>query len=235
MNHYVSLSLNNRKSSVHLHALYSPRTALGRFTPGRDQLVICGRYVTEVELSKAYVRCLLNHFPLSTQYRYRLTTLLAGAQGLFAYPVHESCSFLYLVCDGFCNAFNKLLCWNGPQEFNQFLRIVCWTPECFSESESSSASRWCSVEGPWVKCAATLSDSTTEQPCTWSRDNINTHLTSSNLLVKLNCYISMYSVHTIFNAFGTDFGASARIGPWPPLWGVSNLIRHMVGLLWTRD
>jgi hypothetical protein len=34
MNHYVSLSLTNRKSSVHLHALNSPRTALTR----RDQL-----------------------------------------------------------------------------------------------------------------------------------------------------------------------------------------------------
>jgi hypothetical protein len=40
MNHYVSLSLTNRKSSVHLHALYSPRTALRAFTPRRDQLVI---------------------------------------------------------------------------------------------------------------------------------------------------------------------------------------------------
>jgi hypothetical protein len=32
----VSLSLTNRKSSVHLHTLYSPR---------RDQLVICGQYL----------------------------------------------------------------------------------------------------------------------------------------------------------------------------------------------
>jgi hypothetical protein len=31
MNHYVSLPLTNRKSSVHLHALYSPRTALRTF------------------------------------------------------------------------------------------------------------------------------------------------------------------------------------------------------------
>jgi hypothetical protein len=44
INHYVSLSLTNRKSSVHLHALYSPRTALGAFTPRRDQLMICGQY-----------------------------------------------------------------------------------------------------------------------------------------------------------------------------------------------
>jgi hypothetical protein len=41
MNHYVSLSLTNMKSSVHLHALYSPRTALRTFTPRRDQLVMC--------------------------------------------------------------------------------------------------------------------------------------------------------------------------------------------------
>jgi hypothetical protein len=40
MNH-VSLSLTNRKYSVHLHALYSPRTALR--TTRRDQLVICGQ------------------------------------------------------------------------------------------------------------------------------------------------------------------------------------------------
>jgi hypothetical protein len=43
MNHYVSLSLTNRKSSVHLHSLYSPRTALRTFTLRRDQLVICGQ------------------------------------------------------------------------------------------------------------------------------------------------------------------------------------------------
>jgi hypothetical protein len=42
MNHCVSLSLTNRKSSVHLHALYSPHTALRTLSPRRDQLVICG-------------------------------------------------------------------------------------------------------------------------------------------------------------------------------------------------
>jgi hypothetical protein len=45
MNHYVFLSLTNRKSSVHLLALYTPRTALRTVTPCRDQLVICGQYV----------------------------------------------------------------------------------------------------------------------------------------------------------------------------------------------
>jgi hypothetical protein len=44
MNHHVSLSLTNRKSSVRLHVLYSPRTAQRTFTPRRDQLVICGLY-----------------------------------------------------------------------------------------------------------------------------------------------------------------------------------------------
>jgi hypothetical protein len=44
MNHYVSLSLTNRASFVHLYALYSPRTALRRFTSCRGQLVICGQY-----------------------------------------------------------------------------------------------------------------------------------------------------------------------------------------------
>jgi hypothetical protein len=43
MNHYVSLSLTNRKYSVHLHALYT-RTALRTFTLRRDQLLICGQY-----------------------------------------------------------------------------------------------------------------------------------------------------------------------------------------------
>jgi hypothetical protein len=33
------------KSSVHLHAFNSPRTALMTFTPRRDQLVICGQCV----------------------------------------------------------------------------------------------------------------------------------------------------------------------------------------------
>jgi hypothetical protein len=45
MNHYVSLSLTNRKSSVHLCALYSQRTGLRTFTPRRDQFMICGQYV----------------------------------------------------------------------------------------------------------------------------------------------------------------------------------------------
>jgi hypothetical protein len=44
MNHYVSLSLTNRKSCVHLHALNSSRTALRTFTPRRDQLTVCGEY-----------------------------------------------------------------------------------------------------------------------------------------------------------------------------------------------
>jgi len=39
---------------------------------------------------RAYVWDLLNHFPLSTWYRYRFTTLLAGAQGLLAHPVYFS-------------------------------------------------------------------------------------------------------------------------------------------------
>jgi hypothetical protein len=43
INHYVSLPLTNSKSSVHLHALYSPHTALRTFTPRRDQLVISGQ------------------------------------------------------------------------------------------------------------------------------------------------------------------------------------------------
>jgi hypothetical protein len=45
MNHYISLSLTNRKTSFHLHALYSPRTALRTFTPRTDQLVICRHYL----------------------------------------------------------------------------------------------------------------------------------------------------------------------------------------------
>jgi hypothetical protein len=45
MNHYVTLALTNRKSSVHLHAVYSPRTALRTFTPRRDHLVVCLLYV----------------------------------------------------------------------------------------------------------------------------------------------------------------------------------------------
>jgi hypothetical protein len=36
---------------------------------------------------KACVWDFLNYFPLPTQYRYRFTTLLAGAQGLFVHPV----------------------------------------------------------------------------------------------------------------------------------------------------
>jgi hypothetical protein len=36
MNHYASLSLINRKYSVHLHALYSPATALRTFAPQRS-------------------------------------------------------------------------------------------------------------------------------------------------------------------------------------------------------
>jgi hypothetical protein len=37
INHYVSLSLTNMKSSVHLHALYSHRTTLRTFTARRSR------------------------------------------------------------------------------------------------------------------------------------------------------------------------------------------------------
>jgi hypothetical protein len=47
MNQYVSLSLTSRKSSFHLHALYSPRAAVRTFTPRRDLLVICGQYLSD--------------------------------------------------------------------------------------------------------------------------------------------------------------------------------------------
>jgi hypothetical protein len=50
VNHHVSLSLTNRKCSVQLHALYSPRIALRTFTPRRDQLVIYGQYCTHHNL-----------------------------------------------------------------------------------------------------------------------------------------------------------------------------------------
>jgi hypothetical protein len=58
MNHYVSLSLTSRKSSVHLHTLYSPHTALRTFTSRRDQLVICGQYVATVVLERPKQRCM---------------------------------------------------------------------------------------------------------------------------------------------------------------------------------
>jgi hypothetical protein len=51
MNHCVSLSLTNRKTSVHLHAFNSSRTALRTFTSRGDQLVICGQYVTHAGVS----------------------------------------------------------------------------------------------------------------------------------------------------------------------------------------
>jgi hypothetical protein len=51
INHCVSLSLTNRKFFVHLHALYSPRTALRTFTPRRDELMICGQYATPQALT----------------------------------------------------------------------------------------------------------------------------------------------------------------------------------------
>jgi hypothetical protein len=47
MNHYVTLALTNMKSSVHLHALYSPRTALRIFTPRRDHLMVCLLYAVQ--------------------------------------------------------------------------------------------------------------------------------------------------------------------------------------------
>jgi hypothetical protein len=44
MNRYVSLSLINRKSSVHLYALNYPRTVLRTFTLRWDQPSIYGQY-----------------------------------------------------------------------------------------------------------------------------------------------------------------------------------------------
>jgi hypothetical protein len=57
MNHYVTLELTNRKSSVHLHvhlhALYSPRTAL-RMTPLRDHLMVCLLYLRLLQPLEQY-------------------------------------------------------------------------------------------------------------------------------------------------------------------------------------
>jgi hypothetical protein len=67
MNHYVFLSLTNKKSSVHLHASYSPRIALGSFTPRSYQLVKCGQYSTTVLMamhateSTLLIMCYLNY------------------------------------------------------------------------------------------------------------------------------------------------------------------------------
>jgi hypothetical protein len=57
MNHYVSLSLISRKSSVHLYALYSPRSALRTFTPCRDQLVVCAQYKTRCNTLDSTNQC----------------------------------------------------------------------------------------------------------------------------------------------------------------------------------
>jgi hypothetical protein len=52
MNHYVTLALTNRKSSIHLHDLYSPRTALRMFTPRRDHLMVCVLYILQCILRR---------------------------------------------------------------------------------------------------------------------------------------------------------------------------------------
>jgi hypothetical protein len=61
VNHYVSFLLTNRKYSVLLHALYSPRTALRTFTPRRDQLVICGHYPQVPAISFVKLKSLMCH------------------------------------------------------------------------------------------------------------------------------------------------------------------------------
>jgi hypothetical protein len=57
MNHCVSLSLTNRKSYVHLHALYSPCTALRTFTPRRDLWSVArfGKQEISTEISHGYI------------------------------------------------------------------------------------------------------------------------------------------------------------------------------------
>jgi hypothetical protein len=55
MNHYVTLALTNRKSSVHLHALYSPRTAVRMFTPRTDHLMVCLLYVHGVVFARGII------------------------------------------------------------------------------------------------------------------------------------------------------------------------------------
>jgi hypothetical protein len=52
---YVSLSLTNMKSSVHLYALYFPRTALRTFTPRRESTRDLWIVVSEhTDVSKMY-------------------------------------------------------------------------------------------------------------------------------------------------------------------------------------
>jgi hypothetical protein len=57
MNHYVTLALTNMKSSLHLHALYSPRTALRMFTLRRDHLMVCLLYQRCDMLCRSLSRC----------------------------------------------------------------------------------------------------------------------------------------------------------------------------------
>jgi hypothetical protein len=85
MNHYVSLLLTSRKSSVHLHALYSPCTALRMFTARRDKLVICGQYVllyfSQFYRVECHI-CYIQYFSVITVlFQYRIKFLLSGTSG----------------------------------------------------------------------------------------------------------------------------------------------------------
>jgi hypothetical protein len=110
MNHYVTLALTSRKSSVHLHALYFPRTVLRMFTPRRDHLMVCLLYsikqMSKEHLASTYVvtRC---------QY-YRLVSVLA-------FWVVSLCGFV-----GRCQRFGRTSClhFHGWRVSYNFLRWV---------------------------------------------------------------------------------------------------------------
>jgi hypothetical protein len=145
MNHCVSLSLTNRKSSIRLHALYSPRTALRTLTPRRDQLVISGHHlavhhsvVLQLNKMEAFVwTC------GKTEERNRNLGLDLGSvkAGVMIFPTHVmapgSCPFFKLplivnefdipaanVCCMMCNYMFRIRHNVYPSTYQQGLRIL---------------------------------------------------------------------------------------------------------------
>jgi hypothetical protein len=128
MNHYVTLALTSRKSSVHLHALYSPRTALRMFTPRRDHLQVCLLYLLWFHLCsfvglrfKWYTLYTINDVPLGAN---------SNTPGTWTCEIHN------------CMKSRLDLEANTPNELRITLRSPHEMPRC------TSAAAWIADSNP---------------------------------------------------------------------------------------
>jgi hypothetical protein len=97
MNH-VSLSLTNRKFSVHLHSLNYLCTALRTFTPRRDQLVICGQCHEPGHFHIENFQCHLNQQHMAAVNICNVKTMVTRTSNFIQWKIFRNMPLLLTTC-----------------------------------------------------------------------------------------------------------------------------------------